>query len=160
MTKPTVSLKQIMLRVNSNFLPFPTSWIVGSAVQIENPRLHGLVHRHAAQNPHNDKFGPFAPTARADGKKLTWKTGSDTVEITSETDIHSRNRRQENLWVYTDRAFKSPATIPPPVRRYSRISRAGSHKMKRILFAMPSQSPAIVAWSRSLRRRLYSSPRR
>jgi hypothetical protein len=106
--KPTISLKQIMLRVNSTFLPIPASWVVGSAVRIEIPG-YGLVIV-AAQNPHSDKFGPYAPTARADGKKLTWKTGNDTVEITSETDILSQSKAGD-LWVYTDRTFKSPATI-------------------------------------------------
>jgi len=106
--KPTISLKQIMLRVNSNFLPIPPSWVVGSAVRIEIPN-YGVVIV-AAQNPHNEKFGPFAPTGRADGKKLIWKTGGDTVEITSETDILSQSKAGD-LWVYTDRTFKSPPTM-------------------------------------------------
>lgn len=106
--QPTISLKQIILRVNSNFYPIPQSWVVGSAVRIEIPG-YGLVIV-GAQNPHNEKFGRFAPTGRADGKKLTWKAGSDTVEITSETDILSQSKAGD-LWVYTDRTFKSPATI-------------------------------------------------
>lgn len=106
--KPTISLKQIMLRVNSTFLPIPASWVVGSAVRIEIPG-YGLVIV-AAQNPHIDKGHSFAATARADGKKLTWKTGSDTIEITSETDILSQSKAGD-LWVYTDKTFKSPSTI-------------------------------------------------
>ncbi len=106
--KPTVSLKQIMLRLNSTFLPIPASWVVGAAVRIEIPG-YGLVII-AAQNPHSDNAHHFAATARADGKKLTWKTGSDTVEITSETDVLSQSKAGD-LWVYTDRTFKSPATI-------------------------------------------------
>ena len=106
--KPTVSLKQIMLRLNSTFLPIPASWVVGAAVRIEIPG-YGLVII-AAQNPHSEKARHFAATARTDGKKLTWKTGNDTIEITSETDILSQSKAGD-LWVYTDKTFKSPSTI-------------------------------------------------
>jgi hypothetical protein len=106
--KPTISLKQIILRVNSDFLPIPTSWVVGSAVRIEIPG-YGLVVI-AAQNPHLEGAHRFAGTVRADGKKLTWKTGSDTIEITSETNVLSKSAAGD-LWVYTDKAFRSPPTI-------------------------------------------------
>jgi hypothetical protein len=105
--KPTISLKQIIVRVNSDFFPIPATWVVGSAVRVEIPG-YGLVIV-AAQNPHTDK-AHFAGTARADGKKLTWKTGNDTIEITSETDVLSQSKAGD-LWVYIDKTFKSPPTI-------------------------------------------------
>jgi len=73
---------------------------MGEAVRIDIPG-HGACILSAA-DPHR---ADFARIARADGKTLTWTTGSDRFEITSAANVLTQAEKGE-LWVFQDRHYQ------------------------------------------------------
>lgn len=98
--RETISLKDIAMRVNGHAMSSPASFIIGSVVRIDIPRLGTYVV--AAYDPHetSPNYG-FAAIAQADGKTLSWAKGNDRVEITSSTKVLTRSGKGV-LWVYHD----------------------------------------------------------
>ena len=96
----TISLNRITVRVNGKPIPAPSSVVMGAAVRIDIPG-HGA-YILAAADPHRAEF---APNARADGKTLTWTTGSDRFEITSAANVLTQSEKGE-LWVFQDRHYQ------------------------------------------------------
>jgi len=104
----TIALREIAIKVNGRAMPAPASFIIGSAVRIDIPRLGAYVV--AAYDPHQASPGHgFTAIAHADGKTLSWAMGSDRVEITSSTNVLTRSGKGM-LWVYHD-AHYQPGVI-------------------------------------------------
>ena len=96
----TIALQQIAIRVNGHAMPAPASFIIGSVVRIDIPRLGTYVV--TANDPHETSAGhEFAAIAHADGKTLRWTMGHDRVEITSSMNVLTRSGKGV-LWVYHD----------------------------------------------------------
>jgi hypothetical protein len=91
----TISLKEVAIRVNGRAIAAPASFIIGSAVRIDIPRLGTYVL--TASDPHR---APFSAIAHADGKTLSWEMGRDRVEITSSSNVLRSGKRF--LWLYHD----------------------------------------------------------
>jgi len=96
----TISLNRITLRVNGKSMPAPSSLVMGEAVRIDVPR-HGAYILTAA-DPHQ---ADFTKIARADGKTLTWTTGSNRFEITSAANVLTQAQKGE-LWLFQDRHYQ------------------------------------------------------
>lgn len=100
----TISLKQIAIRVNGHAMSAPASFIIGSAIRIDIPRLGTYVV--ASKDPHEaTPDHGFAAIAHADGKTLGWVIGGDRVEITSGTNVLTRSEKGV-LWVYHDSHYQ------------------------------------------------------
>lgn len=96
----TIALKEIAIRVNGRTMSAPASFLIGSAVRIDIPRLGSYVL--TASDPHRPGF---AATGHADGKTLRWETGRDHVEITSNMNVLTRSG-EGGLWVYHDSHYQ------------------------------------------------------
>jgi hypothetical protein len=99
-SQETISLSRITVRVNGKSMPAPSSVVMGEAVRIDIPR-HGAYILTAA-DPHQ---ADFTKIARADGKTLTWSTGSDRFEITSAANVLTQAEKGE-LWLFQDRHYQ------------------------------------------------------
>jgi hypothetical protein len=96
----TISLNRITVRVNGKSMPAPSSMIMGVAIRIDIPR-HGAFIL-AAADPHRADFNKIA---HADGKTITWTTGSDRFEITSAANVLTQTEKGE-LWVFQERHYQ------------------------------------------------------
>lgn len=98
--RETISLNDISLRVNGRALAAPASFIIGSAVRIDIPRLGTYVV--AAYDP-RDKSPDheFFAIGHAEGKTLSWMMGRDRIEITSGTKVLAPSGNG-TLWVNHD----------------------------------------------------------
>ena len=90
-------------------LPAPSSVVMGEAVRIDIPG-HGACILSAA-DPHR---ADFARIARADGKTLTWTTGSDRFEITSAANVLTQ---AEKCWWQRARGPKWQRRREPQCQR-------------------------------------------
>jgi hypothetical protein len=103
-TPETIALKDIAIRVNGHVKSAPASFIIGSVVRVDIPRLGTFVV--AANDPHEASVGhDFAAIAHADGKTLSWTMGHDRVEITSSMNVLTRSGKGV-LWVYHDPHYR------------------------------------------------------
>jgi hypothetical protein len=104
-TRETMSLRDILVRVNGLPLPAPASWMIGSAMRIDIPGLGAYVV--SAYDPKAESPGhAFAAMARADGKTLRWTIDGKYVEITSSTNVLTQSVNAV-LWVYHDPRYRS-----------------------------------------------------
>lgn len=100
----TIALKEITIRVNGRIMPAPASFIIGSVVRVDIPRLGTYVV--AANDPHEaSRDHGFSANAHADGKTLSWAMGRDRVEITSSMNVLTRSGNGV-LWVYHDAHYQ------------------------------------------------------
>ncbi len=98
----TIALNRVALRVNGRTVAAPASLTVGAAIRIDIPH-HGT-YVIAASEPHETSNHSFAPIAHADGKTLSWTTGGDHFEITSEANVLTQAEKGA-LWVFHDPRF-------------------------------------------------------
>jgi hypothetical protein len=91
----TIALKEIAIRVNGTPMSAPASFLIGSVIRVDIPRLGTYVV--AANDPGHG----FAAIGHADGKTLSWTMGHDRVEIASSMDVLTRSGKGV-LWVYHD----------------------------------------------------------
>ena len=99
-----ISLKQISIRVNGQAVQAPGAWLIGEAVRIDLPGQGAFVI--ATEDP---KLPSFQPTARADGKSLSWTLDGQYVEITSATDVLTPVQNAA-LWIFHDAQVR-PDTV-------------------------------------------------
>jgi hypothetical protein len=103
--RETMSLKDIVIRVNGHTVSAPASWMIGSAVRIDIPG-HGA-YVVAAEDPKESAPGrAFSAVAHADGKTLSWSIGGKFIEITSSTNVLTQSVNAV-LWVYHDPRYRS-----------------------------------------------------
>jgi hypothetical protein len=100
-TRETMSLKNIVVRLDGQAVSAPASWTISSAVRIDIPG-HGA-YVIAAYDPKNTAF---AAVAHADGKTLSWAIDGHYVEITSSTNVLTQAVNSV-LWVYHDAHYRS-----------------------------------------------------
>ena len=104
-TRETMSLKNIVVRIDGQAVSAPASWMIGSAIRIDIPGCGAYVV--AAYDPKSVPAGPaFAAIAHADGRILNWTVDGKYVEIMSGTNILTQSVNGV-LWVYHDARYKS-----------------------------------------------------
>jgi hypothetical protein len=103
--RESISLKEIVVRVNGQPLSAPASWMIGSAIRIDLPNLGAYVV--SAYDPKTESPGhAFAAVARADGKTLSWTIDGKYIEIASSTNVLTQSFNAV-LWVYHDARYRS-----------------------------------------------------
>jgi hypothetical protein len=104
-TAETISLKQVVIRLNGRELSAPASWMIGGAIRIDIPGHGAWVV--AAEDPNatsSDRV--FGPIAHVEGKTLSWVLDGDRIEVTSAANILAQSANR-TLWVYHDLHFRS-----------------------------------------------------
>jgi hypothetical protein len=104
-TRESMSLKNIVVRINGQEMPAPAAWMIGSAIRIDVPGRGAYVV--AAYDPKDaSPRHAFAAVAHADGKTLSWTIDGNYIEIASSTNVLTQALNSV-LWVYHDARYRS-----------------------------------------------------
>ena len=104
-TRESMSLKNIVVRLDGQAVSAPASWMISSAVRIDIPG-HGAYVIAAYDPKGSSPSAAFAAVAHADAKTLNWAIDGHYVEVTSSTNVLTQAVNSV-LWVYHDAHYRS-----------------------------------------------------